>query len=171
MKRLIPILLLMFFSAPVMAVEPITGAFGLKLGDVWDGEAITTSEEDDQFVHLFIPDLPHDLFDFYAIQVTPVKKLIFTIIGRKKGECEQQQYQDLKKALIKKYGAGMEGDEAGHLWRQGKRKREHPDEYPNYTYAKHVLIQCEENGLFIYYVDLDIYDSRADELLPDTSNL
>ena len=40
MKKLI--LLLIFFSAPVMAVEPITGAFGFKLGDVWDGEATRT---------------------------------------------------------------------------------------------------------------------------------
>ena len=35
MKKLI--LLLMLFSTPVLAVEPITGAFGFKLGDVFKG--------------------------------------------------------------------------------------------------------------------------------------
>ena len=84
----------MLFSTPVMAVEPITGAFGFKLGDVWDGEAVQTFEE---YRYYFIPDLPHDLFDLYAVEVTPVKKLIYMIAGagHKKGDCEQ--YQNLKK--------------------------------------------------------------------------
>ena len=166
----------MLFSAPVMAVEPITGAFGLKLGDVWDGEATETYERDGAFQHVFIPDLPHDLFDVYTVAVTPVKNLIFGIMGTKKGECEQQ-YQDLKKALIKKYGAGEEVNEFRHLWEQGKRKLENPDEHPSFTSARMITIHCnvEEdetpNGLYIHYDDLDILDSLSDELLPDTSNL
>ena len=160
----------MLFSTPVMAVEPITGAFGVKLGDVWDGEATYTAQQDGYFWHIFITDLPHDLFDAYLVNVTPVKKLIFTIGAAKKGECEQ--YQDLKKALIKKYGAGEELYEFRHFWEQGKRKLENPV----VPYARTIYIRCEveedeeTNGLSIYYTDWDIYDSRTDEL-PDTSNL
>ena len=166
----------MLFSTPVMAVEPITGAFGLKLGDVWDGEATETYERDGFFQYDFIPESPHDLFDRYAVHVTLVKKLIFGIGGHKKGECEQQ-YQDLKKALIKKYGAGEELGDTGHSWEQGKRKLEDPDVHPSFTSARGITIHCnvEEDewvdGLYIHYVDLDIHDSRTDELLPDTSNL
>jgi hypothetical protein len=165
MKRLL--LLLMLFSAPVLAVEPITGAFGLKLGDVWDGETTRIDEKDGFFQHYFIPDLPHDLFDEYSVNVTPVKKLIFGIEGYKKGECEQ--YQDLKKALIKKYGAGEWFDESKYVWGQGKRKLEKP----GLPYARSIVLQCdlEKHSLYIYYIDWDIHDSRADELLPDTSNL
>jgi hypothetical protein len=168
MKKLI--LLLMLFSTPVMAVEPITGAFGVKLGDVWDGEATRTDEEDGYVVHHFIPDLPHDLFDTYVVHVTPVKKLIYLIWGGKveTGECEQ--YQDLKKALIKKYGAGIEFDEFTHFWGQGNNKLENPD----IPHARTILVRCnvdeETYGFHISYLDRDIYDSIADDL-PDTSNL
>ena len=168
MKKLL--LLLMLFSTPVMAVEPITGAFGVKLGDVWDGEAIATFEKDGYFIHGFIPDLPHDLFDTYAVNVTPVKKLIFAIGGAKKGGCEQ--YQALKKALIKKYGAGEERDEFGHVWGHGQRKLQ----TSFWPYARTIYIRCKVKedegikGLYINYQDWDIYDSRTDKL-PDTSNL
>ena len=159
----------MLFSTPVMAVEPITGAFGLKLGDVWDGEATETYERDGFFQYDFIPESPHDLFDRYAVHVTLVKKLIFGIGGHKKGECEQQ-YQDLKKALIKKYGAGEELDEFRYVWGQGKRKLESPA----IPYARTILIRCnvdeETYGRDINYVDWDIADSVPDHL-PDTSNL
>ena len=155
----------------MLAVEPITGAFGVKLGDVWDGEATYTAQQDGYFWHIFIPDLPHDLFDTYAVNVTPVKKLIFEIIGYKKGVCEKQ-YQDLKKALIKKYGAGEERDEFGHVWGHGQRKLQ----TSFWPYARTIYIRCKVKedegikGLYINYQDWDIYDSRTDELT-DTSNI
>ena len=160
----------MLFSTPVMAEEPITGAFGVKLGDVWDGEAIETWEVDGAFRHRFIPDLPHDLFDAYLVHVTPVKKLIYLIWGGKEetGECEQ--YQDLKKALIKKYGAGIEVDEFTHFWGQGNNKLENPD----IPHARTIFVRCnvdeETYGFYISYLDEDIYHSLTDDL-PDTSNL
>ena len=172
MKRLL--LLLILFSTPVLAEEPIVGAFGVKLGEVWDGEATRIDERGGFFQYYFMPDLPHHLFDTYVVNVTPVSNLIFGIWGAKKGNCEQQ-YQDLKKALIKKYGAGEE-DEFRHFWVQGKRKLENPDEFPSFTSARMIVMGCqlkedeETNVLSIYYIDWDIADSRA-ELLPDTSNL
>ena len=156
----------MFFSTPVMAEEPIVGAFGLKLGDVWDGEAIATRDFDTYFQHRFIPEFPHDLFDTYTVLVTPVSNLIFGIMGIKKGDCEQ--YQDLKKALIKKYGAGIMANEIGHLWRQSKRKLEHPNDE---MHVRVIAIKCDAVGFRIFYHDYNIDDSIADELLPDTSNL
>ena len=175
----------MFFSTPVLAVEPITGAFGVKLGDVWDGEATKTDDQDGWFSIYFIPDLPHDLFDTYSVNVTPAKNLIFGIMGTKKGACEQ--YQDLKKALIKKYGAGEEFDEFRHSWGQGNRKL---SDDPTASHARTIGIRCDAVELSIYYMDWhirdfkdlaiekyymdwpirDVKDSLADEL-PDTSNL
>jgi hypothetical protein len=99
------ILLLMLFSTPVMAVEPINGAFGLKLGDVWDGEAIKTLEFGNHVRHFFIPDSPLDaFFETYDVEVTPVKGLIFKIRAMKfgGGGCESD-YKILEKVLSKKY--------------------------------------------------------------------
>ena len=103
MKKLI--LSLMLFSTPVMAVEPITGAFGVKLGDVWDGEATRTHEKDGYLQHYFIPDSPLDAFNLYYVYVTPVKGLIFIIVAYKGGSCNSQ-FKALQQALSKKYGEG-----------------------------------------------------------------
>ncbi len=156
----------MLFSTPVLAVEPIVGAFGLKLGDVWDGRATKTYEGYNWVSYDFIPDLPHDLFDEYQVDVTPFKKLIYWIKAIKLGECERQ-YQDLKKALIKKYGAGEGFGEFMHRWEQGKRKLSDPTAS---SYARTLGISCGTVELSIYYMDWDIYDSLTD-VLPDTSNL
>ena len=61
-----------------MAVEPITGAFGVKLGDVWDGETTSTYERDGYFQHQFTPESPLDAFNIYWVEVTAVKGLIFS---------------------------------------------------------------------------------------------
>ena len=45
MKRLIPILFLLV-SDVAYAEEPIVGAFGMRLGEVWNGEATETLERD-----------------------------------------------------------------------------------------------------------------------------
>ena len=110
----------MFFSAPVMAVEPITGAFGVKLGDVWDGEATYTTEGDGYFQHIFIPESPLDAFGSYYVHVTPVKGLIFRIRAVKSETLCRIQFIALKQALSKKYGVG-EGDSFQHIWTQGNR--------------------------------------------------
>jgi hypothetical protein len=156
MKKLIPILLLMLFSTPVMAVEPITGAFGFKLGDVWDGEATKTWEGDGYFTHDFIPDSPLDAFEFYWVAVTPVKGLIFTIKASKDGSCNSQLLA-FKNALTKKYGSGK-GSLYSHIWTQGNRTIE---------------LSCRRNIFTLTYDDRAIYKSRLDELAEqvDTSNL
>ena len=144
MKRLL--LLLMLFSTPVMAVEPIVGAFGFKLGDVWDGEAIATFEKDGYFMHGFIPDSPLDAFNRYSVDVTPVKGLIFKIEAYKDGSCNSQ-FKALKQALGKKYGEGVR-DPSGHIWTQGNRS---------------ITLYCW-NTLRLTYWDQAIYESRIDEL-------
>ena len=159
MKRLIPILLLMFFSAPVMAVEPITGAFGQVLGKVWDGEATYTSERDGYFRHNFIPEYPLDAFESYTVEVTPVKGLIFRITAYKSDSCKSQ-YLAFRQALLKKYGSGEELSISHILmrkWTQGNRTIE---------------LECDyAPRLTLIYTDHAIYESRLDELEPDTSNL
>ena len=118
----------MLFSTPVMAEEPIVGAFGLKLGDVWDGEATKTYEGDYYVGHHFIPESPSDMFAFYFINVTPIKGLIYTIgAGWNDDDCSIQ-FIALKKLLSKKYGSGeivhkdrLLADAKGHEWFQGNR--------------------------------------------------
>ena len=144
MKKLL--LLLMLFSAPVLAVEPITGAFGLKLGDVWDGEATSTYEGDGYVRHQFIPDSPLDAFKLYRVEVTPVKGLIFNIWAGKGGKCKSQ-YSALKQVLSKKYGEG-ERDLPRHIWTQGNRS---------------ITLYCR-NTLSLTYTDQAIDESRIDEL-------
>ena len=161
MKKLI--LLLMLFSTPVLAVEPISGAFGFKLGDVWDGEATETYEGDGYLKHYFIPESPLDAFQHYWVHVTPVRGLIFRIEAHKDGSCDSQ-FLAFKNALSKKYGSGEELSTYYILrrgWTQGNRTIE---------------LECHDShlqtvGITLTYTDQAIYDSRIAELEPDTSNL
>ena len=136
-----------------MAEEPITGAFGVKLGDVWDGEATKTWERDGFFRHFFIPESPLDAFEDYWVHVTPVKGLIFEIEAYKDGNWKSQ-FLAFKHALSKKYGSG-EGDLWEHIWTQGDRT---------------ITLYCYKK-LRLTYTDHAVYKSRLDELEPDTSNL
>ena len=153
MKRIIAIVLLCW-SAGVMAVEPITGAFGVKLGDVWDGEATKTYEGDGYVRHIFIPESPLDAFGTYWVDVTPVKGLIFTIVASQFDEKCNIQYDVLKSALNKKYGVGESGVN-GYEWTQGNRS---------------IWLKCTPK-LKLTYFDYAVYKSRIGELEPDTSNL
>ena len=151
MKKLV--LLLMLFSTPVLAVEPITGAFGVKLGEVWDGEATKTREKDGFFRYYFVPESPLDAFDTYYVEVTPVKGLIFRIEAYKRGSCDSQ-YLAFKQALTKKYGSGEKRTHS-HIWTQGNRTIE---------------LYCS-NQFYLTYTDKFIEASRIDELEPDSADL
>ena len=149
----------MLFSTPVLAVEPISGAFGFKLGDVWDGEATETYEGDGYLKHYFIPESPLDAFQHYWVHVTPVRGLIFRIEAHKDGSCDSQ-FLAFKNALSKKYGSGKEasyGPVLKRIWTQGSRSIE---------------LGCTSKPRFdLSYTDHFIEASRIDELEPDTSNL
>jgi len=165
MKRLIPILLLIFFSTPVLAVEPITGAFGLKLGEVWDGEAWLDFDRKgksfDQYY--FTPEFPLDALEYYYVLVTPVKGLIYLVQGHNNSDCKTQ-YLVLKNALTKKYGEGEEDLSnktfaVKHKWIQENRTIE---------------LECHRSpSLSLIYTDHFIEASRLDELAEqvDSSNL
>ena len=161
----------MLFSTPVMAVEPITGAFGFKLGDVWDGEAIETLEEDTLSSHLFIPESPLDAFDAYWVEVTPVKGLIFRIVASKGGECKSQ-FEVLHNVLNKKYGTALIIPWESELeveWVIEKDGR----------LFRAIELKCRVRGewqeawLHLTYTDHFIEDNRIDELAEqvDSSNL
>ena len=150
----------MLFSTPVMAVEPIVGAFGFKLGDVWDGEAVSTHEMDGYLLHDFIPDSPLDAFSTYWVDVTLVKGLIFRIEAFKRGSCDSQ-FLALKNVLSKKYGSGKKlsiGSTAntydmGRYWSSGMGKE-----------FRTIELQCVNRDLRLKYTDLYLEENRTDEL-------
>jgi len=106
MKKLI--LLLIFFSAPVIAEEPITGAFGMTLGEVADGVLRDRLTHDGYVSYRFKPKTPVEPFDYYKVHVTPVKGLVFLIQADQdvRGGCTAS-LNALKKALDRKYGASV----------------------------------------------------------------
>ena len=162
----------MLFSTPVLAVQPIIGAFGVKLGDVWDGEAIETWERDDYFIHRFIPEFPHDAFDTYYVEVTPVKGLIFKIeaLNWENGAWCETEYKVFKEVLNQKYGKGVakaeeKGGYSSSSW-----------SFISFTEEplsnREIRLVCN-NALSLNYIDRFIQASRIKELAEqvDSSNL
>jgi hypothetical protein len=156
MKRIYTFLcLFLFVSGVVHAEEPIVGAFGMTLGEVWNGEAAETLERDGYLQHFFIPESPLDAFDNYYVDVTPVKDFIFRIEAWKIGGDYGTQCLAFRQALIKKYGFPEWLSMVSYEWTQGNRS---------------INLYCYEE-LRLTYFDLAIYESRLDELEPDSSNL
>ena len=165
MKRLIPILLLMFFSTPVMAVEPITGAFGIKLGDVWNEKAHYTYERDGYLRAPVIPESPLDAFTHYYIEVTPVKGLIFRIEAWKGGN-GTNQWTVLERVLSKKYGKPAARRIDPLVWEASWRQANRIIKL-RYSWNFNKKLEIIDQGLILQYADYAIYRSRLDELVEE----
>jgi len=124
MKKLM--LLLIFLSTPVMAVEPITGAFGFKLGDVFKGfkkedveAAIKDKYNPGVLYYRFKPDVIDDfwtsfsrgLHDSAYVYVTLDKGLIYSIranVWLGFNQCGSVVMNRLEQEVSKKYGPPTE---------------------------------------------------------------
>ena len=109
-------------STSLSAEEKITGAFGLKLGQILSSQMIKTSElaftyKSDN-MYSFSPDKKFRSFSTYMIAITPKTRRIYAIsaIGGMDDDSTCEKEQALIMAIIKKkYGGEIEKDELSGL--------------------------------------------------------
>ena len=69
-------------SISLSAEEKITGAFGVKLGQILDSQSIEVAYErrrDDKYTYTFYPDKKFRSFSTYIIGITPKTRKIYSI--------------------------------------------------------------------------------------------
>ena len=70
-------------STSLSAAEKITGAFGVKLGQILSAQMIKTSElaftYKDDYRYIFFPDKKLRSFSYYRIEITPKTRKIYSI--------------------------------------------------------------------------------------------
>jgi len=100
MNKLLLLLIFLFAFKPI-AAEGISGAFGIKLGD------IVSSEVKNNTGYLeFEPDSPNEIFNKYTIQFTPISKQIYKITATTRlphVSCAGLHWDELNEVLNKKY--------------------------------------------------------------------
>ena len=103
--------LLASVSTALSAEEEITGAFGLKLGQILSSRTIKTSElaftHESDDTYSFSPDKKFRSFSTYAIRITPKTRRIYTIfaMGGMDDDSTCEKEQALIMAILKqKYG-------------------------------------------------------------------
>jgi hypothetical protein len=164
MKKLI--LLLMFFSVPALAEEPITGAFGMTLGEAASLNPWNRTTHDGYVSYKFKPTTPVEPFSNYKISVTPVKELVFLIHAYRQvsGGCTAS-YNALKAALDRKYGESIPleiTDGRGVIW-----ERDSGEEF-----FRSIRLTCtrDYDYLDLIYKDYLIEEGMADELNIETES-
>lgn len=109
--RLALIVLLLLVATPSHA-EPLEGAFGMKLGDVFKGPfKATSSLNDGTPLYEFTPAKPYRAFTRYYVTVTPTTKRISRIwaIGDQESDPKCDAERNVIKAVLeKKYGGKFE---------------------------------------------------------------
>ena len=100
MNKLLFLLIFLFAFKPI-AAEGISGAFGIKLGDI-----VSSEVKNDTGYLEFEPDSPNEIFNKYTIQFTPISKQIYKITARTKlpnVRCTGLRWDELNEVLNKKY--------------------------------------------------------------------
>jgi len=164
MKKLI--LLLIFFSAPVIAEEPITGAFGMTLGEAASLNPWNRTTHDGYVSYKFKPTTPVEPFSNYKISVTPVKELVFLIqpSADVRGGCTAS-LNALKKALDRKYGASVIPETSDGTIKANWRRDRGEENF------RSISLSCSySNNLYLTYSDYFVKAGMADELNAETDS-
>ena len=99
--------LLASVSTSLSAEEKITGAFGVKFGQILDSQSIEGTYErfgDDKYTYIFYPDKKFRSFSNYFISITPKTRKIYGVgaIGDMDDDSTCEKEQALIMAIIKK---------------------------------------------------------------------
>jgi hypothetical protein len=120
MKNLVPMVALIALAANSfvgMAAEPITGAFGFKLGSVPNVDTVQDVRKSDGKVIYYVnPEKPDAAYQRYSISVTPETKKIFSIRGSADFESKAAGLVIMKTAFKKLesiYGPGHPKEDWG----------------------------------------------------------
>jgi hypothetical protein len=109
MKLILATFTLIVIASAAFAVEPIEGAFGIKLGDAFDpAKAISrASMTDGTPMYQFRPEKPFRSFSKYYVLVTPSTHKVYCIwgIGRVENtETGKKEQAIVMQAIEEKYG-------------------------------------------------------------------
>ena len=102
------LLIFFLFFSPSVFSQVITGAFGLKLGDVFTEDLIEVGNtEGGKIIYSFQPTNPHMSFLYFGVLLTPDTKIIYEIWAWNKfddsAECKSN-FEIVEVLLDKKYG-------------------------------------------------------------------
>jgi len=86
----------------------IEGAFGINLGQKFEGETVAATFNDGEKALKFNPVNPHPMLKSYGIMVTPVSKTVYKLMaftsgGDESGQCDRNR-KVIEVLLDKKYG-------------------------------------------------------------------
>lgn len=149
-------------KAPSNYLIPITGGFGIQLGEPYDKKFVAGEMHHflEQDMYRTVPPEHNDKFSDYYVGVTPIEKRVHTIVGREEVPSNVDCISDLsfyKEQMSAKYGDPIEvvtkEHQIGWISQQGARS----------VYA---VCDLKHQNMFIVYRDEKIHKSGEYEKAP-----